>query len=60
MDENEQLNENQEEEENEEQDRLSYTPIDYDPNSSDRIICIELENNHQILLNINQIGISII
>ena len=50
MDENEQLNENQEEEENEEQDRLSYTPIDYDPNSSDRIICIELENNQQIFV----------
>ena len=40
-----------EEEENEEEDRLSYIPtINYDPNISEKIICIQLENNQQILV----------
>ena len=48
MEENQQ--QNIEEEENEEEDRFNYSPIDYDPNNSDKIICIELENNQQIFI----------
>ena len=36
MEENQQ--QNIEEEENEEEDRFNYSPIDYDPNNSDKII----------------------
>ena len=44
-----------EEEENEEEDRLSYSPtLNYDPNMSEKIICIELENNEQILMEYKQ------
>ena len=40
-----------EEEEMEEEDRLAYSPtLNYDPNMSEKIICIELENNQQILI----------
>ena len=48
MEENKDQNENVENEENEEEDRLIYSPIDYDPNTSEKIVCIELENNQQI------------
>ena len=54
MDENQANNENPEEEENEEEDRLIYTPVDYDPNTSEKIICIELENNQQIFIEYKQ------
>ena len=54
MDENQANNDNQEEEENEEEDRLIYTPVDYDPNTSEKIICIELENNQQIFIEYKQ------
>ena len=48
MDPNQEVNE---EEENEEEDRLSYSPtVNYDPNMSEKIICIELENNQQIFM----------
>ena len=54
MDENQTMNEYQEEEENEEEDRLAFTPLDYDPNSSDKIICVELENNQQVYVEYEQ------
>ena len=55
MDEIKVNNENhEEEEENEEEDRLLYTPVDYDPNTSEKIICIELENNQQIFIEYKQ------
>ena len=54
MDEIKVNNENHEEEENEEEDRLLYTPVDYDPNTSEKIICIELENNQQIFIEYKQ------
>ena len=54
MDENQAQNEIQEEEENEEEDRLSYVPVDYDPNTSEKIICVELENNQQIFIEYKQ------
>ena len=54
MDKNQANNENSEEEENEEEDRLIYTPVDYDPNTSEKIICIELENNQQIFIEYKQ------
>ena len=50
MDDNQANNENNEEEENEEEDRLAYSPVDYDPNTSEKIICIELENNQRIFV----------
>ena len=47
--ENENMNGQEEESENEDEDRLSFSPtLNYDPNMSDKIICIELENNQQI------------
>ena len=49
-----QMNENTEEEENEEENRLIFTPLDYDPNISDKIICVELENNQQIFVEYEQ------
>ena len=55
MDENQAQNEIQEEEENEEEDRLSYVPVDYDPNTSEKIICVELENNQQIFIEYKQL-----
>ena len=55
MNENKDMNEAAEEEENEEEDRLSYAPtLNYDPNMSEKIICIELENNQQILMEYKQ------
>ena len=47
--ENENVNGQEEESENEDEDRLSFSPtLNYDPNMSDKIICIELENNQRI------------
>ena len=55
MNENKDMNEAAEEEENEEEDRLSYAPtLNYDPNMTEKIICIELENNQQILMEYKQ------
>ena len=54
MEENKDQNENVENEENEEEDRLIYSPIDYDPNTSEKIVCIELENNQQIFVEYKQ------
>ena len=49
MNENEDMNGQEEESENEEGDRLSFSPtVNYDPNMSEKIICIELDNNQQI------------
>ena len=31
-----------------------FTPLDYDPNISDKIICVELENNQQIFVEYEQ------
>jgi hypothetical protein len=48
MDPSQEINE---EEENEEEDRISYSPtINYDPNMSEKIICVQLENNQQIFM----------
>ena len=48
MDPSQEINE---EEENEEEDRMSYSPtINYDPNMSEKIICIQLDNNQQIFM----------
>ena len=54
MNENQTMNDNPEEEENEEENRLIFTPLDYDPNIADKIICIELENNQQIFIEYEQ------
>ena len=51
MADNQDMNGVGEEEENEEEDRFSYAPtINYDPNTSAKIICIQLENNQQIFV----------
>ena len=49
--EKENVNGQEEESEDEDEDRLSFSPtlnFFYDPNMSDKIICIELENNQRI------------
>ena len=42
--------ENVEEEENESEERVAYSQMDYDPNTSEKIVCVELANNQQIFI----------